>query len=145
MNVHCLLVKNHSAFDWSAVIMFATLHKSNVMQRYMQLGFEMGLESMPMLHLKQQLLQLAIMENLDTAHLPPTSDLFTIPDIGCSIGPNTFITSRHQMAGHDANIHDLIEFQCFFSDHVSNDFNAFFAGLPTDRKYFVAGVPGSFH
>ncbi|KAK6917181.1 SAM dependent carboxyl methyltransferase, partial [Dillenia turbinata] len=96
----------------------------------------------------------AIMENLDTAHLPPTSDSYTIADLGCSTGPNTVITvkkiieaieQRYQMAGHEANVQDLIEFQCFFNDHVSNDFNTLFASLPTNRKFFIAGVPGSFH
>ncbi|KAK7848149.1 putative s-adenosylmethionine-dependent methyltransferase [Quercus suber] len=37
------------------------------------------------------------------------------------------------------------EFQVFFNDHASNDFNALFASLPPRRSYFAAGVPGSFH
>ncbi|KAK2978456.1 hypothetical protein RJ640_023714 [Escallonia rubra] len=37
-----------------------------------------------------------------------------------------------------------LEFQVFFSDHASNDFNTLFASLPPSRKYFAAGVPGSF-
>ncbi|KAK2978453.1 hypothetical protein RJ640_023711 [Escallonia rubra] len=38
-----------------------------------------------------------------------------------------------------------IEFQVFFSDHASNDFNTLFSSLPPSRKYFAAGVPGSFY
>ncbi|KAK6921239.1 SAM dependent carboxyl methyltransferase [Dillenia turbinata] len=92
----------------------------------------------------------AIIENLDTTHLPPFSNSYAIADLGCSTGPNTFIVMkkiiqaikhRHQMEGHDDNI----EFQCFFSDHVSNDFNTLFLSLAIDRRYFVAGVPGSFY
>ncbi|BBG94523.1 S-adenosyl-L-methionine-dependent methyltransferases superfamily protein [Prunus dulcis] len=39
------------------------------------------------------------------------------------------------------------EFQVFFSDLVSNDFNPLFKSLPpqSQRPYFAAGVPGSFH
>ncbi|KAK6921236.1 SAM dependent carboxyl methyltransferase [Dillenia turbinata] len=92
----------------------------------------------------------AIIGNFDITHLPPFSNSCAIADLGCSTGPNTFIVMkkiiraimhRHQMEGHD----DDIEFQCFFNDHVSNDFNTLFFSLPTDRRYLVAGVPGSFY
>nr|DAD35804.1 TPA_asm: hypothetical protein HUJ06_006443 [Nelumbo nucifera] len=39
----------------------------------------------------------------------------------------------------------ILELQVFFNDHVSNDFNTLFASLPADRRYFMAGVPGSFY
>ncbi|KAJ4717173.1 S-adenosylmethionine-dependent methyltransferase [Melia azedarach] len=38
-----------------------------------------------------------------------------------------------------------LEFQAFFNDHYENDFNILFKTLPPSRKYFAAGVPGSFH
>ncbi|KAK0598250.1 hypothetical protein LWI29_032937 [Acer saccharum] len=38
-----------------------------------------------------------------------------------------------------------LEFQAIFNDHYNNDFNTLFANLPPLRKYFAAGVPGSFH
>ncbi|KAF2312960.1 hypothetical protein GH714_002167 [Hevea brasiliensis] len=37
------------------------------------------------------------------------------------------------------------EFQVFFNDQDSNDFNTLFMSLPPKRPYFAAGVPGSFH
>ncbi|XWS34329.1 hypothetical protein CRYUN_Cryun21dG0030200 [Craigia yunnanensis] len=39
----------------------------------------------------------------------------------------------------------LPEFQVFYNDHASNDFNTLFASLPPERQYFAAGVPGSFY
>ncbi|KAA8530615.1 hypothetical protein F0562_005451 [Nyssa sinensis] len=40
---------------------------------------------------------------------------------------------------------EAVEFQVFFNDHVSNDFNTLFKSLPCDGQYFAAAVPGSFH
>ncbi|KAL4638009.1 hypothetical protein ACB092_03G120000 [Castanea dentata] len=40
---------------------------------------------------------------------------------------------------------EMPEFQVFFNDHASNDFNTLFASLPPERSYFATGVPGSFH
>ncbi|KAG5628373.1 hypothetical protein H5410_000090 [Solanum commersonii] len=37
------------------------------------------------------------------------------------------------------------EFQIFFNDQVTNDFNTLFRSLPVDRSYYAFGVPGSFH
>ncbi|CAI0383474.1 unnamed protein product [Linum tenue] len=96
-----------------------------------------------------------IAKKLDvTGHLSATSataNVIKLADLGCSVGPNTL-----------ASIHDLIhvikqkhpstsqlEFQVFFNDLPSNDFNALFRSLPLPadggRGYFAAGVPGSFH
>ena len=36
-------------------------------------------------------------------------------------------------------------FQVFFNDLVENDFNTLFKSLPTERDYFAAAAPGSFH
>ncbi|XP_027076927.1 loganic acid O-methyltransferase-like [Coffea arabica] len=40
---------------------------------------------------------------------------------------------------------EVPEFQVFFNDHISNDFNTLFASLPPERHYLAAGVPGDFH
>ncbi|KAL5706687.1 gibberellin A4 carboxyl methyltransferase [Ranunculus cassubicifolius] len=73
-----------------------------------------------------------------------------IADLGCSVGPNTFIAvqniveaieQKYKSQGLSSNI---AEFQVYFNDHVSNDFNTLFASLPHDRRYFAVGVPGPF-
>lgn len=78
-----------------------------------------------------------------------SSKVFSIADLGCSVGPNTFnavqniidsVKLKCQSYGHDK-----LEFQVFFNDLVSNDFNALYKSLPSDRQYYAAGVPGSFH
>ncbi|KAI7994149.1 Loganic acid O-methyltransferase [Camellia lanceoleosa] len=80
-----------------------------------------------------------------------TSNTFRIVDLGCSLGPNTFVAMqnvieavehKYQSKGLESKIP---EFQVFFNDHVTNDFNTLFTTLPLEKQYFVAGVPGSFH
>ncbi|XP_059639542.1 loganic acid O-methyltransferase-like [Cornus florida] len=92
----------------------------------------------------------AIGENLDIVPGSPTKSI-SIADLGCSVGNNTFIAvkniieaiqEKYQKQGHTSS---PLEFQVFFSDHASNDFNLLFLSLPTDRQYFVCGVPGSFY
>ncbi|KAJ8753745.1 hypothetical protein K2173_026421 [Erythroxylum novogranatense] len=91
-----------------------------------------------------------IVENLDIEHVT-SLNTFAIADFGCSTGPNTFIAVDNMIEGIIQKLQrhgysKLPEFQVFFSDHISNDFNALFANLPTSpRKYFASGVPGSFH
>lgn len=72
--------------------------------------------------------------------------------MGCSAGPNTFfavqnvleaVEKKYQCEGRDHC--RLPEFQVFFNDHSSNDFNTLFTSLPPNKNYYVAGVPGSFH
>ncbi|KAG2664613.1 hypothetical protein I3760_16G090200 [Carya illinoinensis] len=96
----------------------------------------------------------AITENLDIDEdvSCPVSNIFGIADLGCSVGPNTYVSMRNIIEAvvqkykskgrHDSS---LPVFQVFFNDHVSNDFNTLFANLPVDRQYFAAGVPGSFY
>lgn len=74
---------------------------------------------------------------------------FNIADFGCSTGPNTFLAvqsiidaveQKYPKETQDENI----EFQVLFNDHSNNDFNTLFKTLPSTKKYFVSGVPGSF-
>nr|POE45819.1 isoform 2 of probable s-adenosylmethionine-dependent methyltransferase at5g38100 [Quercus suber] len=72
-------------------------------------------------------------------------------DLECSVGPNTFIAKQNitdvvqQKYQSQGFASQMPEFQVFFSDHASNDFNTLFASLPPERPYFATGVPGSFH
>ncbi|KAG9449042.1 hypothetical protein H6P81_009007 [Aristolochia fimbriata] len=71
---------------------------------------------------------------------------FVIADLGCSVGPNTFlaveaITEAVRLKYGTA----LPQFHVFFNDQVGNDFNTLFRSLPPDAGYFAAGVAGSFY
>ncbi|KAL6351470.1 hypothetical protein AAG906_040824 [Vitis piasezkii] len=80
-----------------------------------------------------------------------SSNPFRLADLGCSVGPNTFIAMQHIVEAVERKYlaqglkSEMPEFQVFFNDHVGNDFNTLFASLPTERRYFACGVPGSFH
>ncbi|XWS08335.1 hypothetical protein CRYUN_Cryun41cG0070800 [Craigia yunnanensis] len=77
-----------------------------------------------------------------------TSEPLRIADLGCSCGPNTILAIQNIVEAVERKFqtHGLSpEFQVFFNDQVSNDFNSLFASLPVGRKYYAAGVPGSFH
>ncbi|CAN6681804.1 unnamed protein product [Malus baccata var. baccata] len=78
--------------------------------------------------------------------------ILRIADLGCSVGPNTFACVKTiieavklKFETHQDFKTQLPEFQVFFNDQVSNDFNTLFKGFSVDRNYMVAGVPGSFH
>ncbi|KAK9278614.1 hypothetical protein L1049_028187 [Liquidambar formosana] len=92
----------------------------------------------------------AIAEELDFK-ISPSSNTFRIADLGCSVGPNTFfsvqniveaVELKYQSQGLNSRVP---EFQVFFNDHALNDFNTLFTSLPPDRRYYAAGVPGSFY
>ncbi|OVA12886.1 SAM dependent carboxyl methyltransferase [Macleaya cordata] len=94
----------------------------------------------------------AIVDKLDIQYLTNSSNTFGIVDLGCSVGPNTFITVQNIIEAVDLKYKSqgLIspDFHVFFNDHTSNDFNTLFASLiqdPEKRRYFATGVPGSFH
>ncbi|KAM1105412.1 hypothetical protein FF1_002395 [Malus domestica] len=80
-----------------------------------------------------------------------SSKTFRIADLGCSVGPNTFFSVENiiealQLKCNSLGLNSQIpEFQVFFNDHASNDFNLLFNSLPHNRQYYAAGVPGSFH
>ncbi|XP_024019340.1 probable S-adenosylmethionine-dependent methyltransferase At5g37970 [Morus notabilis] len=98
----------------------------------------------------------AITDYLDIKDFSSASlnNKFHIADLGCSVGPNTFISmqnileavqQKYQSQLGDQYPHKFPDFQIFFNDHVSNDFNTLFSSLPPERQYFAVGVPGSFH
>ncbi|KAL7190752.1 hypothetical protein ACSBR2_022935 [Camellia fascicularis] len=102
----------------------------------------------------KSLMNAAIVDNLDVNQLnrvSSSSNSFKIVDLGCSVGPNTFIAVQNiiesvklvcQCQGLDS---EALEFQVLFNDHASNDFNTLFKCLSKGSQYFAAGVPGSFH
>ncbi|CAL1386281.1 unnamed protein product [Linum trigynum] len=99
-----------------------------------------------------------IANKLDLGRLAANDNTFRVADLGCSIGPNTFLNVQHivEQVRHNkyqtmisthsaASSSSLPEFHVFFNDQINNDFNALFRSLPLERDYFAAGVPGSFH
>ncbi|XVF82047.1 hypothetical protein PTKIN_Ptkin16aG0011800 [Pterospermum kingtungense] len=78
-----------------------------------------------------------------------SSGPFRIADLGCSCGPNTILATQNIVEAVERKFktHGLIspEFHVFFNDQICNDFNSLFGLLPVGRKYYAAGVPGSFY
>ncbi|KAJ4707024.1 S-adenosylmethionine-dependent methyltransferase [Melia azedarach] len=100
----------------------------------------------------RELINKNIANKLDLCSLKFDTDscAFRIADLGCSVGPNTFIAVQTIIEAVELKYHaehqntSALEFQVLFNDHTDNDFNTLFRTLPP-RKYFAAGVPGSFH
>ncbi|CAF2188667.1 hypothetical protein HID58_027290 [Brassica napus] len=80
------------------------------------------------------------------------SDRFCVADFGCASGPNTFVAVQNIIDAVEdkyrketgQNPAENIEFQVLFNDSTTNDFNTLFQALPPGRRYYSAGVPGSF-
>ncbi|KAL3379103.1 hypothetical protein AABB24_000030, partial [Solanum stoloniferum] len=97
----------------------------------------------------------AIIRKLDIKTILSSSNTIYITELGCSVGPNTFSSMQHIVeALKDKYLYQdqvidstksIPEFQIFFNDQVTNDFNTLFRSLPVDRSYYASGVPGSFH
>ncbi|KAF3437226.1 hypothetical protein FNV43_RR19979 [Rhamnella rubrinervis] len=99
----------------------------------------------------KELIKKAIDEKLEINNFS-SLNTFRVADLGCSVGPNTFLAVQniadaleHRCKRQGLGSHQLPEIQVFFSDHTSNDFNQLFDSLPSERRYYAAGVPGSFH
>ncbi|XP_057853534.2 indole-3-acetate O-methyltransferase 1 isoform X1 [Cryptomeria japonica] len=85
----------------------------------------------------------------------PASETLTIVDLGCSSGQNTLVIANVivncLMNKYKLASLNMPDFQVFFSDLPSNDFNTLFQLLPVpmevpaSRTYYAAGVPGSFY
>ncbi|XP_038678585.1 LOW QUALITY PROTEIN: loganic acid O-methyltransferase-like [Tripterygium wilfordii] len=72
-----------------------------------------------------------------------SSKIFRVADLGCSVGPNTYFAVQNIINSVKLKYQETdVEFQAFFNDQISNDFNVLY--LPSDREYFVAGAPGPF-
>ncbi|XP_073146408.1 loganic acid O-methyltransferase-like [Henckelia pumila] len=98
----------------------------------------------------KNLIKDVIIQNLDVKAIiiSSISNTFTIADLGCSVGPNTFFSMQNIIESIEQKYGQTeggLEFQVFFNDQVANDFNTLFASLPVDRRYYATGVPGSFH
>ncbi|KAK6913590.1 SAM dependent carboxyl methyltransferase [Dillenia turbinata] len=87
--------------------------------------------------------------DIDPNSFSNPSQPFRIADLGCSIGPNTFFAVQNIIEAAESKFKSIKQkspqFQVFFNDHVENDFNTLFRSLPSTRKYFATGVPGSFY
>ncbi|KAJ9676873.1 hypothetical protein PVL29_022064 [Vitis rotundifolia] len=98
----------------------------------------------------KQIVGEAIVESLDILKFSPSTTI-RVADLGCSVGPNTFFAMENileaiELKCQNQGLHSQIpEFQVFFNDHTSNDFNSLFSVLPPNRRYHSAGVPGSFY
>ncbi|CDP21245.1 unnamed protein product [Coffea canephora] len=100
----------------------------------------------------KELIKEEIDKELDVKQLSSTSvHPFRIADFGCSTGPNTFVAMKairealEEKLRKEGLASEVPEFEVFFNDHISNDFNTLFASLPPERHYLAAGVPGDFH
>ncbi|KAK6921660.1 SAM dependent carboxyl methyltransferase [Dillenia turbinata] len=100
----------------------------------------------------KEILQKEIRDKFDV--VKPSSNkslIIKIADFGCSTGPNTFhavqiiLEAIQQKLQSETLNSQEPEFQVFFNDLVTNDFNTLFASLPPKRQYYAGAVPGSFH
>ena len=89
--------------------------------------------------------------HFDINTLSGSLNAICVADLGCSIGPNTFVSVQNiieaielKYISKGENI-ETPKFMVFFNDQLSNDFNTLFISLPPNRQYFAAGVMGSFY
>lgn len=80
-----------------------------------------------------------IAEKFDVTSLTSSSNTVVVADLGCSVGPNTFFTmkdvleSTERRCSSQGLAYQDIEFQVFFNDLASNDFNSLFTSLPPSQ------------
>ncbi|KAJ0975557.1 hypothetical protein J5N97_017522 [Dioscorea zingiberensis] len=96
-----------------------------------------------------------LIEAINSMKLFTSETSIRIADLGCATGYNTLSTmdliveTLRQRYERECN-NNVPEFEAFFSDLPSNDFNSLFRSLVPSldsihRPYFTAGVPGSFY
>ena len=105
----------------------------------------------------KQLVTEAILDNLEIPECSPpwkSTTVVKVADMGCAVGPTTFSQVQNIVDAVELKCRNAVgllmdsqipEFQVFFNDQTSNDFNTLFDSLPPNRRYYAAGVPGSFH
>ncbi|XP_022146823.1 probable S-adenosylmethionine-dependent methyltransferase At5g38100 [Momordica charantia] len=103
-------------------------------------------------HVEREKIDEEIAEKFEIKKLSSSSsNTIVLADLGCATGSNTFMTMQHIVKSMKRSFQSLCpssalpEFQVFFNDQVTNDFNTLFQSLPMERDYFAAGVAGSFH
>ncbi|KAF8404003.1 hypothetical protein HHK36_012113 [Tetracentron sinense] len=91
---------------------------------------------------------------IQTMKIFKSEDSLRIADLGCATGYNTLATIElvvESLSGrYNKECGFEPEFEAFFSDLPSNDFNSLFRSLPPfnenkKRRYYACGVPGSFY
>ncbi|XP_049348604.1 loganic acid O-methyltransferase-like [Solanum verrucosum] len=104
----------------------------------------------------KEMVRHAIIRKLNIKIILSFPNTLRIAELGCSVGPNTFSAIQYNVEAlkdkyllyQDQVINftnNIPEFQIFFNDHVTNDFNILFQSLPFDRSYYAYGIPGSFY
>lgn len=116
--------------------------------------------SQPQQFLMENIIAPELLAALDNMTLTHSGKPIVVADLGCSSGLNTinnmnlilnrlkerFVTSAEVASDSTSTV--LPDFQVFFNDLPSNDFNYLFQLLNEHRHsldYFAAGVPGSFY
>ncbi|GLJ28188.1 hypothetical protein SUGI_0553700 [Cryptomeria japonica] len=71
--------------------------------------------------------------------------IFRIADFGCGTGQNTLLVADTIVSAVQRLLkeQEMPEFEVYFTDLPSNDFNSLFRMLPCTRSYFPAAVCGS--
>ncbi|KAI3932736.1 hypothetical protein MKW92_028002 [Papaver armeniacum] len=94
--------------------------------------------------------------NVENQLMNNPNTTFRIVDLGCSVGSNSLISVNAIIEAMDLKFESYFqglqlkqtatpEFQVYFNDIASNDFNTLFRLIPLEKRYFAAGVPGSFY
>ncbi|KAI3940183.1 hypothetical protein MKW92_019680, partial [Papaver armeniacum] len=108
--------------------------------------------------LSQGMIKEAIAKEFDVENqlMNNPNTTFRIADLGCSVGSNSLVSVNAIIEAMDLKFESYFqglqlkqtatpEFQVYFNDIASNDFNTLFASIPLEKRYFAAGVPGSFY
>jgi hypothetical protein len=100
----------------------------------------------------ENILKEEIAKHFDIESLSASTKSIRIVDVGCAYGATTVqavhnimdaIKSKYK--SQEVLENQVPEFEVFFNDLESNDFNALFKFLPPNRDYFAAALPGSFY